>query len=53
MTKDEFEATKMIFEFAKRGLANDQELGNFLIDIGAKLVALGVRENKELRKAAE
>jgi hypothetical protein len=53
MTPEEFETTKAIFDFAKKGLRNDESLGDFLVDIGAKLVALGVRENKELRKVAE
>jgi hypothetical protein len=56
MKPDEFEAVQAMFEFAKRGLRNDQKLGDFLVEVGAQIVALGVRENqeqRELRMAAE
>jgi hypothetical protein len=49
MSEEEFETTKAIFDIAKKGLVNDETLGDFLVEIGSNLVALGVREKKETR----
>ena len=46
MSEEDFRQTQAIFEAARRGMRNDARLGDFLVRLGAELVALGVQENK-------
>lgn len=50
MNEQDFKDTLAIFEFAKRGIRNDETLGDFLVELGSSLVALGVQENKRIGK---
>ena len=46
MSEEDFEDTKRIFKVALKGIRNDAGLGDFLVELGASLVALGVQEDK-------
>jgi hypothetical protein len=45
MSDKDFKTTIKIFQVAATKIRNDETLGEWLIDLGASLVALGVQEN--------
>lgn len=49
MTEADFADTVAIFKAAIKGIRNDESLGDFLVELGASLVALGVQEQKHVR----
>jgi hypothetical protein len=53
MSEKDFKDTLRIFDVAKKGIRNDASLGEFLIDLGAALMHLGVQEISRAREATK
>jgi hypothetical protein len=51
MTDKDFRTTLKIFDVAKAGIRNDESLGEYLMDLGAALLHLGVQEISRAREA--
>jgi hypothetical protein len=50
MNEHDFAELPNVFKAALKGIRNDETLGDFLVELGASLVALGVQENKSQRQ---
>jgi hypothetical protein len=44
MNEKDFKTLKKVFVVAQMGLKNDEHLGDWLVELGACLIALGVQQ---------